>query len=189
MDSVAQKVESGHYIAPDVPVLDDSYRFQRLAAKIMPTLLCQGWLWGDDPSSPHVRHMYPQRSSLAYVIQYLHIHTIVNQAFPVCSTPSTWPAYSHGIITCLFSGSLFSIFDYYCLLRPALQQYPILIFSIPLALMMRCLSEKGGCKVRYCGKFVSEVKINDTPVNKEWVEYPVGARLKLLASTAQVMII
>lgn len=40
------------------------------------------------------------------------------------------------------------------------------------------------CKVRYCGKFVSEVKINDAPVNKEWVEFPVGARLNLLATSS-----
>lgn len=47
-------------------------------------------------------------------------------------------------------------------------------------------SERGRCKVRYCAKFVSEVKINDSPVNKEWVEFPVGARMDLLANVAEV---
>eukprot|EP00752_Nemacystus_decipiens_P016472 g14725.t1 len=45
--------------------------------------------------------------------------------------------------------------------------------------------ERGKCKVRYCAKFVSEVKINDSPVNKEWVQFPVGARMDLLANVAE----
>eukprot|EP00903_Cladosiphon_okamuranus_P009350 g8916.t1 len=45
--------------------------------------------------------------------------------------------------------------------------------------------ERGKCKVRYCAKFVSEVKINNSPVNKEWVEFPVGARMDLLANVAE----
>ncbi|CAM9172905.1 unnamed protein product [Pylaiella littoralis] len=43
--------------------------------------------------------------------------------------------------------------------------------------------ERGACKVRYCGKFESEVTINGAPVDKEWTDFPVGARLNLLAST------
>lgn len=33
---------------------------------------------------------------------------------------------------------------------------------------------------------MSEVKINGTTVNKEWVEFPVGARLDLLANVNEV---
>lgn len=47
-------------------------------------------------------------------------------------------------------------------------------------------TERGICKVRYCAKFVSDVKINDAPVNKDWVEFPVGARLTLLAHGTEV---
>lgn len=34
------------------------------------------------------------------------------------------------------------------------------------------------CKARYCGKHNSEVHIDDSPVNGEWVTFPVGARLE-----------
>lgn len=33
---------------------------------------------------------------------------------------------------------------------------------------------------------MSDVKINDAPVNKDWVEVPVGARLTLLANGTEV---
>lgn len=46
--------------------------------------------------------------------------------------------------------------------------------------------ERGRCKVRYCAKYVSEVKLNETPVKKEWVEFPVGGRLTLLTNVAEV---
>eukprot|EP00904_Undaria_pinnatifida_P001453 jgi/Undpi1/11308/HiC_scaffold_30.g13606.m1 len=45
--------------------------------------------------------------------------------------------------------------------------------------------EDNTCKVRYCAKHMSEVKIDASPVNKEWVECPVGARLELLANPSE----
>lgn len=59
-------------------------------------------------------------------------------------------------------------------------------FLLLLTLRLICISERGRCKVRYCAKFASEVKINDAPVHKEWVEFPVGARMDLLANAAEV---
>lgn len=44
------------------------------------------------------------------------------------------------------------------------------------------------CKVRYCAKHISEVMIDASPVDKEWVECPVGARLELLSNPREVRI-
>lgn len=48
------------------------------------------------------------------------------------------------------------------------------------------ITEANTCKVRYCANHLSEVKIDASPVNKEWVECPVGARLELLANPSEV---
>lgn len=42
------------------------------------------------------------------------------------------------------------------------------------------------CKIRYLGKHTSEVKVNDKPVEKEWVEFPLGGRLELMADPKEV---
>lgn len=38
------------------------------------------------------------------------------------------------------------------------------------------------CKVRYCGKHKSQVRIDAVPVGPEWVECPAGARLEILST-------
>ena len=69
---------------------------------------------------------------------------------------------------------------------PALDIYSLRYASLPSPININTSTERGKCKVRYCAKFVSEVKINDSPVNKDWVEFPVGARIDLLANVAEV---
>ncbi|CAM9700858.1 unnamed protein product [Ectocarpus sp. 13 AM-2016] len=41
------------------------------------------------------------------------------------------------------------------------------------------------CKVRYCAKFKSEVKIDNALVKKEWVPFPVGGRLEFLTDPVE----
>lgn len=48
---------------------------------------------------------------------------------------------------------------------------------------MLLLSEEETCKVRYIGQHISEVKIDARPVNQDWVEFPVGARLEFLSNS------
>lgn len=61
-----------------------------------------------------------------------------------------------------------------------------LLFHLSVSIFQLRITEDNTCKVRYCAKHLSEVKIDASPVNKEWVECPVGARLELLANPLEV---
>lgn len=61
-----------------------------------------------------------------------------------------------------------------------------LLFHLSVPFCQLFIAEDNTCKVRYCAKHMSEVKIDASPVNKEWVECPVGARLELLANPSEV---
>lgn len=60
------------------------------------------------------------------------------------------------------------------------------MFQLCVSFCQLRISEANTCKVRYIAKHLSEVKIDASPVNKEWVECPVGARLELLANPSEV---
>lgn len=42
--------------------------------------------------------------------------------------------------------------------------------------------------MRYCAKFASEVKVDGKKVKRDWVEFPAGSRLDLLANPVEVSI-
>lgn len=59
-------------------------------------------------------------------------------------------------------------------------------FCSPPGACPRHVPEMRACKIRYLGKHTSEVKVNDESVEKEWVEFPLGGRLELMADPKEV---
>lgn len=74
----------------------------------------------------------------------------------------------------------------YCMLRRSRVGHEVTLHistRIVFACVRRaCYPDCSSCKIRYCGKHKSQVKIDAVPVGVEWVECPVGARLEILST-------